>query len=443
MPDAIIIGAGISGLTAAHKLSRAGKDVVVLEEASRAGGKIVTEREEGYLLESGPNSLRIENQETIDLIRDAGLEERILEASPLSKTRFVLKNGRWVQLPRGPLDATITPLLSPMGKLRILGDLFVPKTKLEDEPTASFVRRRLGKEILDYGADPFITGIYAGDPEKLSMRYAFGSMWRAEQQDGSLIRGLAKGRPKSGAARVRPRVVSFPEGLSELTNALKIALGQKLKLHSGAVSIEKAPNGYRVTSSAGALESPVLILTLPAYHVAPMIAPLSGELSNSLLNISYPPVAVVFFGYRIDQFKTVPEGFGGLIPSKENRKILGIIFSSSNFPKRAPEEHALFTILMGGAKHPEIIDWDERRIFETALGEASNLLKPSGEPVFQHLKVWRHAIPQYNVGYGDILSSIKHAEAVNPGLHFIGNYRGGISMGSCIRNATELARKLV
>jgi len=443
LPDVIIIGAGISGLTAAYKLSRAGKDVLVLEEASRAGGKIVTAREEGYLLESGPNSLRVENQETLNLIDEAGLSERIIDANPSSKKRYVLKNGRWIQLPRRPIEAITTPLLSLPGKLRILWDPFVPKTNLDDESAASFVRRRLGREILDYGADPFITGIYAGDPNKLSMRHAFHSMWNSEQKYGSLMKGLVKGRKRQPNNRIKPRVISFPEGLSELTTALRVSLGDRLQLHSGAIALERAGNGYQVTSSAGGLESPTVILALPAYHIAPMIAPLSSDLSVQLQNVPYPTVAVVFLGYAENQFAQVPEGFGGLIPSKEKRNILGVIFSSSNFPNRAPKGHLLLTVLMGGAKKQEIANWEETRILETAISEARELLKPNGDPAFQRVKVWRHAIPQYNIGYSEVLKAIERAEVQNPGLHFIGNYRGGISMGACIKNATELANRLV
>ncbi|MFI5202775.1 MAG: protoporphyrinogen oxidase, partial [Candidatus Kapaibacterium sp.] len=294
-----------------------------------------------------------------------------------------------------------------------------------------------------YGADPFITGIYAGDPEKLSMRHAFGSMWRAEQEHGSLLKGLIKGRKGNAKQRIKPRVISFPEGLSELTTALRASLGDRLQLHSGAIALERTGTGYRVTSSVGTVESPAIILALPAYHIAPMIAPLSSELSTRLQDVLYPPVAVVFLGYAENQFAQVPEGFGGLIPSKEKRNILGVIFSSSNFPNRAPEGHLLLTILMGGAKKQEIANWDETQILETAISEIRNLLKPTGEPAFQRMKVWRHAIPQYNVGYSAILDAIKRAEKENPGLHFIGNYRGGISMGACIKNATELASRLV
>ncbi len=443
MPDVIIIGAGISGLTAAHRLARTGKDVLVLEEGSRAGGKIVTEREEGYLLESGPNSLRIENQETIDLIKEVELEGRVMEANLTSQKRYVLKRGHWVQLPRGPVEALTTPLLSIAGKLRILGDMFVPQTTLEDESAASFIRRRLGKEILDYGADPFITGIYAGDPDNLSMRYAFGSMWRAEQEYGSLIWGMMKARSNKNPAKIRPRVISFPEGLSELTSAVRAGLADRLQLHAGAIRIEKVSDHYHVTTSTGSYEAANIVLALPAYDVATMIEGISADLAIKLREVFYPPVAVVFLGYDEHQFETPPAGFGGLIPSKEQRNILGVIYSSSNFPNRAPVGHLLFTVLLGGAKHPEIAKSEVAQILDMAVREFGDLLKPRGEPAFRRAKVWNHAIPQYNVGYGAVLKAIERTEAENPGLHFLGNYRGGISMGACIKNATELAKRLV
>jgi oxygen-dependent protoporphyrinogen oxidase len=443
MPEFIVIGAGISGLTIAHKLVRAGNDVMVLESSETAGGKILTERINGYLLEAGPNSLRVENQETIDLIVECGLTSRMIDASPNSKKRFILKNGNWVKIPRGPGEAITTPLFSLAGKLRIPLDLFISKTRSDDESAASFISRRLGQEVFDYAADPFITGIYAGDPNRLSMRHAFPSMWRAEQEHGSLIKGMMKNRSKAEKRSFRPRVVSFPEGLAELTSALRNSLSRHLLLHEGALQIEHSQKGFSVTSSTGVLNCQKLILAIPANEAARILLPIAHDFAKILGNIQYPPVAVVYLGFRNEQFTHVPEGFGGLIPSKENRKILGIIYSSSNFPDRSPQGHQLFTVLMGGVQKPEIKDWPMDKIIETAVREVSDLLKPHDEPAFQHVRIWNQAIPQYNVGYDSVLYEIERAEQQNLGLHFIGNYRGGISMGACIKNATELAKRLV
>jgi len=442
MPDFIVIGAGISGLTAAHKLLQAGKDVIVLESSANAGGKIITERIDGYLLEAGPNSLRIENQETVDLIEEAGLANRELEASPNAKKRFILKNGQWVKIPAGTSEAISTPLLSIAGKLRVFLDPFVPKTNLNDESASSFIQRRLGKEVFDYAADPFISGIYAGDPHKLSIRYAFPKMWDAEQKHGSLIKGLLQGRKRHSKDQ-RPRVISFPDGLSELTNAIKSYLSDRLQLNTGVIHIGKSANKFSIYTSSGNFQSSQIIFALPAYHAAMLTQFIAPDLSRDLLAIDYTPVAVAYLGYRQDQFLNMPEGFGGLIPSKENREILGIIFSSSNFPNRAPEGHLLLAVIMGGASHSEVAKLSNENILDVVTSEVNELLQPKGMPVFQHVKLWKQAIPQYNVGYGEILQAISKAEKENPGLHFIGNYRGGISVGACIKNATELANRLV
>jgi oxygen-dependent protoporphyrinogen oxidase len=442
MPEFIVIGAGISGLTVAHKLALAGRDVIVLESSGNAGGKIVTERVNGYLLEAGPNSLRIENRETVDLIETCGLSGRAINASPNSKQRFILKNGHWIKIPGGLGEALSTSLFSFRGKRRIALEPFIPKAKLDDESAASFVARRLGKEVFDYTADPFITGIYAGDPHKLSMRYAFPKMWEAEQEHGSLVRGIIKGR-KGHPKDIKPRVVSFAEGLSELTSAITFRLGDRILFNTGALSIEQTRNGYAITSSSGMFEASNIILSLPAYATASMMESFAPDLSRMLAAVDYPPVAVVYLGYRMDQFAIAPEGFGGLIPSKEHRNILGVIFSSSNFPNRAPKGHLLLTVLIGGARHPEITEWPEEKILEIATSEINDLLEPNGSPAFRHLRLWKRAIPQYNLGYGAVLDKIEQAERNNPGLHFIGNYRGGISVGACIRNATELANRLV
>jgi len=444
MPDIIILGAGISGLTAAHELQKAGKDVLVLEEAPAAGGKVESERIDGYLLEAGPNSLRVENQATIDLIESLGLHDRLIEASPASKMRFILKNGKWIKVPSGPIEAITTPLFSLRGKLRILWEPFVTRTSLQDESAASFVTRRLGKEVFDYAADPFITGIYAGDTTKLSMRHAFGAMWRAEQEYGSLIRGVIKTKKAaSGKPKIKKRIVSFPNGLSELTLALREKLGPALKLQEDVKGISRSNGAYQIATSEGTFEAPKLIVTVPAYKTSKLLSNLAPELTASLNDIDYPPVAVVYLGYREDQFEKPLAGFGGLIPSSESRKILGVIFSSSNFEGRAPSAHVLLTVIMGGARNRGIAEMTESQILQAATSELANLYPISGAPAFQRMRLWRRAIPQYNVGYSAVLEAIEKAESGLAGLHILGNYRGGISMGSCIRNATELANRLV
>lgn len=443
MADFIIVGAGITGLTCAYKLKKQGASVLVLEESSIAGGKIGTERMNGYLLESGPNSLRIENRETADLMRELAIEDRLVEASPNAKKRFILRDGKWAQVPIGPLHAIATPLFSLSAKLRLLGEIFTRPSQRTDESVASFFTRHFGREVYQYAADSFVTGIYAGDPTKLSVRHSFKIFWQLDQQFGSLIVGMLRRQKPKASERIKKRIVSFPNGLGELIERLREELKDEIVFHKSALKLQRDENGYTLTSDTARYSAPNIILALPSYKATGMIEDISAHLSMVLRDIEYPPVAVAYLGYRDEQFAHKIEGFGGLIPSKESRSILGVIYSSSNFAGRAPEGHVLLTVIAGGTKHPEVTTWDEKKIVENAEREIESLYPVSGKPVFRSGRLWKHAIPQYNVGYDAVLSAIEQAERELPGVHFIGNYRGGISMGACIKTATELAASLV
>ncbi len=216
-----------------------------------------------------------------------------------------------------------------------------------------------------------------------------------------------------------------------------------MSFHDGALHVERKKQGFTVTSLSGQFEAEKIVFALPAYNLVPIFQSIDPTLAQIFSRVEYPPVAVAYLGYRRDQFPVPPEGFGGLIPSSEKRNILGIIFSSSNFQDRAPDGNVLLTVLMGGARQSEVAKRSQKEILKIASEEVAVLLQPHGEPTFQQTRVWDRAIPQYNVGYGDVLEALDRAETANPGLYFIGNYRNGISMGACIRNATELAKLLV
>ncbi|MDP4200107.1 MAG: protoporphyrinogen oxidase [Bacteroidota bacterium] len=441
MPDYIIVGAGITGLTCAYRLKQRGASVLVLEEANLAGGKILTERVNGYLLESGPNSLRIENRETVDLIESVGLTARAVEASPNAKKRFILRNGRWVQAPVGPIQAVTTPLFSFGGKLRVLGEIFTSPCTARDETIESYFLRHFGRELYEQAADPFVTGIYAGDPTKLSVRHSFKVFWQLDQQYGSMIRGMLM--RKKDPNRVKPRIISFPNGLGELIERIREELAGDIQFHKEALTLTHGATGYTLRSASESFTAPNIILALPAHSTAPLIESIAISLAAELAAVDYPPIAVAYLGFREDQFLTKIEGFGGLIPSKEGRSILGAIYSSSNFAGRAPDGHVLLTVLAGGARNRAVMGWSHDQILQNAEREVRALFQSNGAPVFRHARLWKRAIPQYNVGYDSVLNAISAAESANPGLHFVGNYRGGIAMGACIKSATELAASLV
>ncbi len=441
MPDYIIVGAGITGLTSAYRLKQRGASVLVLEEAKVAGGKILTELLDGYLLESGPNSLRVENRETVELIESVGLTNRMVEASPNAKKRFILINGKWVQTPVGSVQAVTTSLFSLGAKMRVLGEVFTTRCMAADETVESFFLRHFDRELYEHAADPFVTGIYAGDPTKLSLRHSFKVFWQLDQEYGSMIRGMIL--RKKDPDRVRSRIVSFPNGLGEITERLREELVDDIHFHKEALALTHDAAGYTLRSNNESFTAPNIILALPAHNTAPLISAVAPALSIELAAVDYPPVAVAYLGYREDQFPNKIEGFGGLIPSKEGRSILGVIYSSSNFAGRAPEGHVLLTIMAGGARNRVVVDWSEEQIIQNAEREVRQLYHAKGAPVFQCARLWKRAIPQYNVGYDSVLTAIQAVEKAHPGLHFAGNYRGGISMGACIKNATELAASLV
>ena len=444
MTDCIVIGAGITGLTCAHALKKSGKRVLIIEGSPRPGGKIGTDRTQGYLLEAGPNSLRLENQDTLDLIRELGLFDRMVEASPHEKKRFIQRDGKWIETPRGPLEAITTSLLSFSGKLRTLREPFVKPSLKDDESIADFFIRHFGREVFEYTADPFVTGIYAGDPEKLSVRHSFPQLWKLDREYGSLLKGGLKSRrtPKD-PQRIKSRIVSFPDGLGELIARLREELQNELMPQEEALALERSSDTFVLTTTNKQLSADNIILASPAYAVSPLIAHLAPHLGILLNEIDYPPIGVAYLGYQNNQFAKPIEGFGGLIPSKENRRILGIIYSSSNFAGRAPDGHTLLTVLMGGARNRAVATMPEEEIATVAESEVQALLSPRGGPVFRRARLWKHAIPQYNVGYTKVLTALEEAEREYIGLYFLGNYRGGISMGACIRNATELAHSLV
>jgi protoporphyrinogen/coproporphyrinogen III oxidase len=443
MHDTIVIGGGISGLTAAYHLHEAGHNVLVLEANPTSGGSIRTRQVNGFTLEEGPSTLRVENQETVNLLNTLGLTSRAIEASPFSKDRFIVRNGRLVATPSSPQEVLATPLLSLKAKVRVIVEPFIPKSKLEDESVASFTRRRVGGEFADFTVSPFVSGIYAGDSEKLSIRSAFPVLWELEHQYGSLIRGAISRKRNVSSPKFVKRIVSFPNGLAEITDRLSENLGNALMTDSPVDSISRSSQGFIVSTKRAAWPAKRVIVAAPAYSAAQMIRSMAPTLANTLGQIEYPPVAVVQFGFPAAAFRQAPRGFGFLIPPREKRQILGCIYSSSLYPNKAPDGQTLLTIMLGGATNPEIVKLSDEELVKTAMVELGSLLQIASAPTFVHVARWERAIPQYNLGYHHKMAAISIAESQFPGITFLANYRGGVSLSACIKNATELARGLV
>jgi len=449
--DAVIVGGGISGLATAWGLQKRGLRVAVLEAADRVGGTIGTTRADGCLVESGPNSMLETSPAIGQLLDEIGLAGQRLVANPAAKKRFVLRGGRLIPVPMSPGGFFATPLFGLGTKLALVREPFVkPAAGDRDESVADFVRRRLGREFLDYAINPFVSGVYAGDPERLSVRAAFPRLAELEAQHGSLIRGQIAGalerKRNPEKSKHSAAMVSFGEGMQALTD------GIAAKLHSISVAAEVAavvPGAegrltVRADSDASAreLSARAVVISVPAYAAARLLAPLSATAARELAAIEYPPVAVVVSVYERSLISHPLDGFGFLVPALEHRRILGTIFSSTLFENRGPDGHAVLTTFVGGTRQPELGRAAEGDIALTVSAELKSLLHVRGSPELTQVIRWPQAIPQYNLGHLDRVATIAKTEDEYPGLFLCANWRGGVSVGDCIKSAAACAERV-
>lgn len=449
--SAIVIGAGVTGLTLGMALQRAGRAFRVLEKSDHVGGAIRSIKRDGYLAEAGPNSMLVNSAALESLLKGLGLGPHMQRPGDEAKNRYILKNGEFVAAPAGPGNLLSTPLISGAAKWRVLRDLVARKpAELREESLACFIERHFGPEILEYAVNPFVGGIYAGDPRKLSAQHAFPMLAEAENEAGSVIRGLIK-RRKAKRARgeaFKSYSLSFAGGMQTLADTLAGKLSRALSCGVDLLAIEQVDMGWSVTwrDTEGNERTDMadeLFITTPAHQLSQL--PLPGKVQEALAPLSlieYPPVSVVAIGYDRSQISHPLDGFGGLIPEEEKRDVLGVLFSSSLFPSRAPEGKVLLTAFIGGARQPDLAQKPQGELREIAKREVNQLLGARGEPEFCEITTWPKAIPQYNVGYGAMLATIEAAESSFPGLRLLGNYRGGISVGQCMINAAAAVEPL-
>lgn len=440
-----ILGAGITGLTAAWELQRRGCVPVVYERSGRVGGAIGAVQRDGWLHELGPNSLLEGSPELAEFVTAVGLAGRRLYASPAAKKRYIVRGGKLVAMPTSPAAFVGTGLFSWRAKLRLLGEPWRRRgASNSEESVSAFVLRRLGREFLDYAVNPFVGGVYAGDPDRLSVRHAFPKLRAIEQEHGSLIRGAIKRRNTSGGPS--GRMFSFPNGLGELPDALARSLKERVSLNTTVSSVRRVGDAWALecSSSAGRAWTEVcdaVICALPADALASLpVQDASAAASLALLRqIEHPPVASVFTGFKRADVAHSLDGFGALMPQVEGGRILGTLFSSTLFPGRAPEGHIALTTFVGGSRQPELARLDDPGLLTVVQQELSRLLGVKAAPVFTDIKRWPRAIPQYTLGYERFQTAMSAIEAACPGLHIGGNCRDGISLANCIAAGRRLA----
>lgn len=451
-PSVAIVGAGLTGLVAAYRLQAGGLRVKVFEASARTGGAVRTLRENGWLVESGPNSLQYGAPEVKRLVADLGLEAELLVAGGAARKRFVVRGGRLVPVPLGPVSFLASPLFGGRTKLAVVAELFSrPRVRPEDVSLAEFVRSHFTQELVDYAVNPVVAGIYAGDPEKLSVRHAFPSLEEAERTSGSLPRGMwvaAKARRAAGERRAGPPpIVSFRRGLQQLTDALAA------RLPPGTLELGTAVEGilpgrpHRLVGAQGSAlpggDFDFVVLALPAPALARLTLGASGARPlAALADVVHPPVASLFLGFRRDQVAHPLDGFGGLAPEVERRDVLGVLFSSTLFPGRAPAGHVALTVFAGGVRQPELAGLDAGRLLERVRRDLAALVGATGDPVFFRHSVWPRAIPQYELGYDRFLEVMARVEEATPGLLLGGQARDGISLADCCRAGERLASRV-
>jgi len=444
--DVVVVGAGISGLTTAYWLARAGLRVAVLEASERIGGAITTKIDGDWIFELGPNTVIESNHAVTELVDSCGLGGEKLEASSAAKKRFLCKHGRLNPLPGGPFSFLTTPLFSFSAKLRLLREPWIPRPASElDETIAAFVRRRLGESFLENAVGPFVSGVYAGDPERLSVRWATPKIAALERDHGSLIRGaFAKKKGLASGGAPAGKMISFWQGLQILPARLAEIVGD-VRTGVEVRKILRGENGPVVLTADGRIHARRVVLAVPADIAARLAEESSNQQSRIFDEIPYAPVAVAALGFRREDISHPLGGFGFLVPRTEKLRILGCLFPSEIFSEsgRAPAGHTALSAFAGGSTDPEIVSWSDERILAQVIQELRPLLGLRGEPVVTTIRRWPRAIPQYEVGHGRFLESAKRMEANITGLLFGGNYLGGVSVPDCIRNGAEIARRIL
>lgn len=423
-PDVVVVGAGITGLTCAWRLRKLGIEVLVLESSDRIGGVIRSEHLDGHLVEWGPGSL-LPTAHTFGLLEELGLDKDLMEADPKAP-RYIVVGGQLRQIPLGPLTFK--------GLLRGMAEPFVRTKSKGDESVSSFFRRRFGDQIHDRLVAPFVTGIFAGNTEKLSVGAVFPRILDIEQERGSIVLGMLRGRPKSskpptGNVQSRPRkssISSFPEGLEVLPKRLAESL-----------TIQTGCSGVRIGKE---VQAKATVLAVPAYQAAVILDELYPDFAATLRSVEYAPVVVATVSLPVSHLSAPLRGFGFLAPQAERMTILGTVFNSLLFAGRAPDDRILLTSFLGGALKPEVFDWPETRIWETVCSELKRVLKTSLQP--EPLALFRHrwAIPQYNIGQRQRVDAIAGELKRIPGLFVTGNFLHGVSVPACMEHGDNTAK---
>ena len=463
----VVVGGGIAGLAAAHRVlelnnqKSLGLELILLEAASRLGGSIATEKIGDFLIEAGPDSFISEKPWALRLCERLGLASRLVSTQPEYQKIYVVQRGKLQPLPEGffLLAPTRvwpfiqTPLFSWGGKLRMAAELFLPRgSDNGDESLGAFVRRRFGAEALERVAQPLVGGIYASDPEKLSLAATMPRFKEMERSKRSVIRAMwseqrrrARNREAGSGARWS-LFVTLLGGMQELVDTIAQRLPKgSIRQNTPVTSIthDQTNGGWRVSTGSETLGAYGVILATPAFQTAEMLGAIAKQAAEELNQIPYASTATVNLAYRREDFPRVPDSFGFVVPTVESRKIMACTFSSLKYPGRAPASHVLLRAFIGGSLQPELLQDDDSTIEKNAREELASLLGVTAKPLFS--RVWRHpkSMPQYHVGHEARIQRIQAQVATFPGLVLAGSAYHGVGISDCVRTGEEAAEKLI
>jgi oxygen-dependent protoporphyrinogen oxidase len=453
VPRAIIVGGGITGLSAAYEFAQAGQPAILLEARPRLGGVIETERVEGCILEGGPDSFLAAKPAGLDLIREVGLGSELIGSNDKSRVTYLVRGGRLVPMPDGLMMMVPTKILPVVAssiigwgtKIRMGLEYFrrPPAGEMPDRSVADFIADHYGRETVDYLAEPLLSGVYGGSVDRLSVNSVLTRFVELERKYGSLTRGVLAAKRKRGKTSLNGPTSLFQTlkgGLAQLTGELESRIRGRIEIRQAtAESVETTPQGFRVRAGGESLDASSVILATPAWAAGALLRELDPRLAGLLEGVEYSSSATVAIGFRRSDCGTIPPGFGFLVPACERRLLVACTFVGAKFPYRVPDEIVVMRCFVGGAGQEAVLELDDTEILHRVLGELQSLLGWTARPLFTRIARWHRAMAQYTVGHGARLAWIRERLESLPGLYLAGNAYEGIGVPDCIRTGRRAA----
>ncbi|MDX1650821.1 MAG: protoporphyrinogen oxidase, partial [Myxococcota bacterium] len=443
-----VVGAGAAGLAAGLEARARGLETVVLEASARPGGVMQSDRVEGHLVERGPNTIQVKGP-ALALLRREGLEAALVKAAPASRRRFLLRGGRLVPVPMGPAALVATPLLSTRAKLRLLAEPFVGRGDAAGESVADFVARRLGPEVVDALVGPFLTGVYAGDERRLGAEAVFPSLVELERAHGSIVRGGLARLVRGGgdAPRGLPGIWSAPDGLGGLATQMGRALGPALRTGQRVHALAKQGAGFVLEGEgpegATTWRARRVVLAADAAATARLLRALEPEASRAIAAIPFAPVASVSLSIDPAAADHPPEGFGFLVPRGEDASVLGVLFMSNLFARRAPPGRALLTVMLGGLRRPELVEAPDEALRDAIRRDLTRTLGLRAEPTWLATSRWPRAVPQPGPDHPGRVAAVRARLAAHGPLPVAGAWVQGVGVSDTLASGVDAVRAVV